>query len=137
MEIETAEQQSRELLQEREAHRQQSDQQHRESYAQLVESLEYAKVQVKDLTLQLGFADTKAQGLEEQLGLSDAKCKDLEVKLAGLFSAFRCTVGISRTKVSTSKPGPHKESPSARGIPLQMRGMAFKIRCRAFFFFLL
>lgn len=120
------EQQNRELLQEREAHHQQSDQQRRESYAQLEESLEYTKVQVKELTLQLGLAESKALGLEEQLGLSDAKCKDLEVKLAGLFSAFRRTVGISRTRLP-SKPGSRKQSPSHWGSHLQIRGMAFKI----------
>ena len=111
LELETSERQSRELLQDTEAHRQQSDRRHRETTAQLEEALHDARVQVQELSEQAGLADTKVQGLEEQLGLGEARCRDLELKLDGLFSALRRTVGTGRTGL-TGTAGSRRHSPS-------------------------
>lgn len=122
VEVEKAEQQSRELLQEREAYQQQNDQQHRETSAQLEKALEDAKVQVKELSVQVGLTESKVQGLEEQLALGDTKRKDLELKLAGLYSVLRRTLGIGHTRLS-STAGSRRRSPSPWRSHLQIRGM--------------
>lgn len=124
VELETAEHQNRELLQERESHQQQSDQRHRETIAQLGEALEDSRIQVKELSVQVGIAESKVQGLEEQLGLADAKRRDLELKLAGLHSALRRTVGTSHTRLSGT-PGSRRRSPSPWRNHLQVKGMHF------------
>lgn len=105
------EHQKQEMLQEREVYQQQSDQRHRETTTQLEGALEDATLQISELHKHAGLAESKAQGLEQQLGLSDAKRRDLELKLAGLYSALRRTVGISRTRVSHT-PGSRRRSAS-------------------------
>lgn len=122
VELETAEYQNRELLQEREAYRQQCDQRHRGTTAQLGEALEDARTQVKELTVQVGLAESKVQGLEEQLGLADAKRRDLELKLAGLCSALRRTVGTGQTRLSGTS-GSRRRSPSPWRNHPQVKGM--------------
>lgn len=121
VELETMEHQNQELLQEKEAYRQQCDQRHSETTAQLGQALEDARVQVKELSVQVGLAESKVQGLEEQLGLGDAKRRDLELKLAGLYSALRRTVGTSHIRFSVT-PGSRKRSPSPWRNHLQVKG---------------
>lgn len=121
VEMETAEQQRRELLQEEEAHLQHSDQRHRETSSRLEDALEDAKVHVKELSVQVGLAESKVRGLEEQLQLGDGKRRELELKLAGLYSAMRRTVGIGHTRLS-STPGSSRRSPSPWRRHLQIRG---------------
>lgn len=111
MELESAEHQNRELLQEKETFQRQSDQRHRETTAQLEAALEDARTQIKELSMQVGVAKNKAQSLEEQLQVSDAKCRDLELKLVGLYTALRRTVGINHMRLS-DKPGSRRWSPS-------------------------
>lgn len=118
VELETSERQSRELLQDQEAHQRQSDQRHRETTAQLEEALQDSGIQVQELSVQVGLAETKVQGLEEQLGLGDARRRDLELKLEGMFSALRRTVGTGRTRL-TGTPGPRRRSPS----PWRVKGI--------------
>ncbi|AWP11438.1 putative rootletin-like [Scophthalmus maximus] len=120
VEMETAEQQRRELLQEEEAHLQHSDQRHRETSSRLEDALEDAKVHVKELSVQVGLAESKVRGLEEQLQLGDGKRRELELKLAGLYSAMRRTVGIGHTRLS-STPGSSRRSPSPWRRHLQIR----------------
>ncbi|XP_034736357.1 rootletin [Etheostoma cragini] len=122
VELETLEHQNQELLQEREAYQQQCDQRHRETTAQLEEALEDARIQVKELSVQVGFAESKVQGLEEQLGLSHAKHRDLELKLAGMYSAVRRTVGTSHPRLSGT-PGFRRRSPSPWRNHLQVKGV--------------
>ncbi|XP_034387086.1 rootletin [Cyclopterus lumpus] len=119
VELETLEHQNRELLQDREAYEQQSEQRRRETTVQLEEALEDGGIQVKQLSLQVGLAESKVQGLEEQLSLGDAKRRDLELKLAGLYSALRRTVGSGHARLSGT-PGSHKQSPSPRRNHLQV-----------------
>ncbi|XP_034438966.1 rootletin isoform X1 [Hippoglossus hippoglossus] len=121
VEMETVEQESRELLQEKEAHQQHSDKRHKNTSALLEEALEDAKVQVQQLCAQVGLAESKVQGMEEQLRLGDAKRKDLELRLAGLYSALRRTVGISHTRLSNT-PGSRRRSPSPWRRHVQIRG---------------
>ena len=121
VELETVEHQKQELLQEKEAYQQQCDQKHRETTAQLGEALEEARIQVKDLSVQVGLAESKVQGLEEQLGLADAKRQDLELKLSGLYSAVRRTIGTSHTRLSGT-PGSRRHSPSPWRNHLQVKG---------------
>lgn len=121
VELETAKHQNQELLEEREAYQQQFDQQNRVTTAQLEEALEDARIQVKELSVQAGFAESKVQGLEEQLGLVDAKRRDLELKLAGLCSALRRTVGTGHKRLSGT-PGSCKRSPSPWRNHLQIKG---------------
>lgn len=121
-ELETAEHQNRELLQEREAYHQLCDQRHRETTAQLEEALKDTRIQVKELSVQVGLAESKVQGLEEQLGLADAKRRDLELKLAGLHSALRRTVSISHTRL-LGTPGSRRRSPSPWRNHRQVKGM--------------
>lgn len=122
VELETVEHQKQELLQEREVYQQLSDQKHRETTAQLEGALEDATVQISELNEQVGCAESKAQGLEQQLGLSDAKRRDLELKVAGLFSALRRSVGISRTGLSHT-PGSRRRSASPWRSQIQVKGM--------------
>ena len=129
VELETSEHQNRELLQEREAYQQQCDQRHRETTAQLEEALEDAGIEVKELSVHVGFAESKVQGLEEQLGLSHAKHRDLELKLAGMYSAVRRTVGTSRPRLSGT-PGFRRRSPSPWRNHLQVKGMVMHLKIR-------
>ncbi|XP_032382850.1 rootletin [Etheostoma spectabile] len=122
VELEKLEHQNQELLQEREAYQQQCDQRHRETTAQLEEALEDAGIKVKELSVQVGFAESKVQGLEEQLGLSHAKHRDLELKLEGMYSAVRRTVGTSHPRLSGT-PGFRRRSPSPWRNHLQVKGV--------------
>lgn len=122
VELETLEHQNQELLQDREAYQQQCEQRRRETTAQLEEALEDGGIQVKQLSVQVGLAESKVQGLEEQLSLGDAKRRDLELKLAGLYSALRRTVGTGQARL-TGTPGSHKRSPSLWRNHLQLKGM--------------
>lgn len=106
VELETAEQEGRELLQESETHKQRSEQRLRDNSAQLEVALEDARVQVRELSAQVGLAENKAQSLEEKLQLGDAKHKELELKMAGVYSAVRRTVGMKRIR------GSRRRSPS-------------------------
>lgn len=122
VELETSEQETRELLQESETHKQQSEQGLRETSAQLEEALEDARVQVRELSAQVGLAEHKAQSLEEQQRLGDAKRKELELKLAGLYSAVRRTVGINPMCLSGIR-GSRRRSPSPWRNHIQVKGM--------------
>lgn len=120
-------QQNQDLLQEKEAYQQQCDHKHRDTTAQLEAALEDARSQVKELSMQMGLTENKAQGLEEQLGQSDAKCRNLELKLAGLYSALRHTVGINRTRLA-DKPVSQRRSPSPWRRHMQVKGMMHRER---------
>lgn len=122
VELESTEQKSRELLQESEASRQQSEQRLRETSDRLEEALEEGKVQMRELSAKVSLAENKTQSLEEKLSLGDAKCKELVLKLAGLYSVLRCTVGISRMCFSDT-PGLRRRSPSPWRMHLQGKGM--------------
>lgn len=135
VELETAEQESRELLQESESHKQQSEQRLRETSAQFEEALEDARVQVKELSAQVGLAESKAQSLEEQLRLGDAKRKELELKLAGLYSALRRTVGMNRMCASGIL-GSRRRSPSPWRSHMQVKGMVTDFLMLSFQFLL-
>lgn len=121
VELETAEQESQELLQESKAYKQQSEQTLRETSARLEEALEDARVQVRELSAQVGLAENKAQSLEELLQLGDAKCKGLELKLAGLYSALRRTVGMNR-KCLSGTSGSRRRSLSPWRSHMQIKG---------------
>uniref|UniRef100_A0A8C6NP90 Uncharacterized protein n=1 Tax=Nothobranchius furzeri TaxID=105023 RepID=A0A8C6NP90_NOTFU len=102
--LETAEQESRALLQEREVCQQKCDQKHRETTAQLEAELEDSRTTVKELTVKVGLAETRAHRLKEELCLSGAKCRDLEHHLAALYAGLRSTVGTDHPRFS-DKPG--------------------------------
>lgn len=123
VELETAEYQTRELLQEREAYQQQCDQKHKETTAELGEALEEARTQVKELAVKVDVAESKVQDLEQQLGLANTKCRDLELKLAGLCSALRRTVGTGQTRLSGT-PGSRRRSSSPWRNHLPVKGMS-------------
>lgn len=129
LELETVEHQKQELLQEREVHQQQSDQRHREITTQLEGALEDATLQISELNQQVGHTESKAQGLEQQLSLSDAKRRDMELKLAGLCSAMRRIVGISRAGFSHT-PGPRRRSASPWRNHMQVKGMVIHFHYR-------
>lgn len=121
-ELETVETQNRELLQDREAYQQQCDQRHSETAAQLGEALEDARTQVKELTVQAGLTESKVQGLEGQLDQADAKRRELELKLGGLCSALRCTVGTGQARLSGTH-GSQRRSPSSWRKHSQVKGI--------------
>lgn len=136
-ELETVETQNRELLQDREAYQQQCDQRHRETAAQLGEALEDARTQVKELTVQVGLTEGKVHGLEGQLDQADAKRRELELKLGGLCSALRCTVGTGQARLLGTSGSPRR-SPSSwrkhsqvkgRLVPRQHDAFLFARRC--------
>ncbi len=131
VELETADRQNRELLQERDVHQQQCDQMHRETTAELREALEDARIQVKELSVQVGLTESKVQGLEEQLSLEDAKRRDLELKLAGLTSALRRTVSTSHARLAGT-PGSWRRSSSPWKNQMHVKGlfMLFIMRCQ-------
>lgn len=114
--------QNRELLQDREAYQQQCDQRHSETAAQLGEALEDARTQVKELTVQAGLTESKVQGLEGQLDQADAKRRELELKLGGLCSALRCTVGTGQARLSGTH-GSQRRSPSSWRKHSQVKGI--------------
>lgn len=134
-ELETVETQNRELLQHREAYQQQCDQRQRETAAQLGEALEDARTQVKELTMQAGLTESKVQGLEGQLDQADAKRRELELKLGGLCSALRCTVGTGQTRRSRTH-GSQRRSPSSWRNHSQVQGTVYLFPVNMMPFFL-
>lgn len=120
--MESKEQQSQELLQEKEAFLQQSGQQHRETYTQMKDALENAKDQVRKLSARVVLSEQKCEALQRQLNQSEAKSKDLDLKLTRLCSAVRLTVHKGHTRPSHT-PGSRKHTASFRECHLPGRGM--------------
>ncbi|KAK0137902.1 Rootletin [Merluccius polli] len=110
--LEEAQRQSRESIQEKEASLLDAERRQCEAGQQLERAVEAAKTQVWELSLALSQAQGQAQGLEDRLGLAETARRETELKLRALWSAVRRGLEVGgRTGLSYSL-GARRRSPS-------------------------
>lgn len=121
--LQAAELQARELLQDRETLQQRGEQKHREAAAQLEEALRVAVARTSELDAQAELAERKVQRLEEQLVAAGAGHRELEAQLARLCLAVCHAVCSTKNHHFTSPAGTRRRrSPSPRRRHLQAKG---------------